>query len=124
MNEDVGREIAALGLAPERARRLLLLPLAYVAAASRRRDLALLDRLIESSVGAAQIDGMSALQHGKGLAPMEAGHHHLGAAGTQHPHTLGHRRIGQIVDEIGDAHAWAPRRGGSAREPNARRAVW
>jgi hypothetical protein len=65
MNRDAGREIAALGLEPDRARRLLLLPLAYVAAASRRRDLALLDRLIESSVGAAQIDPEgAALAHG------------------------------------------------------------
>jgi hypothetical protein len=65
MNVDAGREISALGLEPDQARRLLLLPLAYVAAASRRRDLALLDRLIESSVGAAQIDPEgAALAHG------------------------------------------------------------
>src|SRR5687767_4241380 len=65
MNEDAWREISALGLEPGQARRLLLLPLAYVAAASRRRDLALLDRLIESSVGAAQIDPEgAALAHG------------------------------------------------------------
>jgi hypothetical protein len=65
MNDDAWREISALGLGPDQARRLLLLPLAYVAAASRRRDLALLDRLIESSVGAAQIDPEgAALAHG------------------------------------------------------------
>jgi hypothetical protein len=65
MNEDAGREISALGLEPDQARRLLLLPLAYVAAASRRRDIALLDRLIESSVGAAKIDPEgAALAHG------------------------------------------------------------
>jgi hypothetical protein len=65
MNEDAWREISGLGVEPDQARRLLLLPLAYVAAASRRRDLALLDRLIESSVGAAQIDPEgAALAHG------------------------------------------------------------
>lgn len=65
MNEEAGREILALGLEPDQARRLLLLPLAYVAASSRRLDVALLDRLIESSVGAAQIDPEgAALAHG------------------------------------------------------------
>jgi hypothetical protein len=65
MQENAWPEISALGLAKDEMRRLLLLPLTYVAAASRRRDLALLDRLIESSADAAHIDPEgAALAHG------------------------------------------------------------
>ena len=65
MQEDAWQEISALGLVRDEMRRLLLLPLAYVAAASRRRDLGLLDRLIESSAEAAHIDPEGeALAHG------------------------------------------------------------
>jgi hypothetical protein len=56
MHEDAWQAVSALGLTREKPRHLLLVPLAYVAAASRRRDLALLDRLIESSAQAAKID--------------------------------------------------------------------
>src|ERR1700755_3548281 len=65
MQEDAWHEMSALGLGRDEMRRLLLLPLVYVAAASWRRDLALLDRLIERSAQAAQIhpEG-AALAHG------------------------------------------------------------
>jgi hypothetical protein len=56
MIEETGQDVAALGVPPENLRALVLLPLAYVAAASRRRDLALLDRLIENSARVAQLD--------------------------------------------------------------------
>lgn len=49
-------DVAALGVPADNLRALVLLPLAYVAAASRRRDLALLDRLIENSARVAQLD--------------------------------------------------------------------
>jgi hypothetical protein len=59
-----GQDLAALGVPPDNLRALVLLPLAYVAAASRRRDLALLDRLIENSARVAQLDlGAEALAH-------------------------------------------------------------
>lgn len=56
MTEETGQDVAALGVPPDNLRALVLLPLAYVAAASRRRDLALLDRLIENSARVAQLD--------------------------------------------------------------------
>ena len=65
MQEDAWHEVSALGVTRAAMRRLLFLPLVYVAAASRRRDIALLDRLIESSAQAAQIDREgAALAHG------------------------------------------------------------
>jgi len=65
MQQDAWNEISALGVTRDEMRRLLFLPLVYVAAASRRRDLALLDRLIESGAQAAHIDPEgAALAHG------------------------------------------------------------
>jgi hypothetical protein len=65
MQEDAWHEVSALGVGRGEMRRLLFLPLVYVAAASRRRDIALLDRLIESSAQKAQIDAEgAALAHG------------------------------------------------------------
>jgi hypothetical protein len=57
MHEHADLDISGLSLARVEPRYLLFLPLAYVAAASRRRDLALLDRLIESSARTRGIDG-------------------------------------------------------------------
>jgi hypothetical protein len=57
--------MSGLGVGRDEMRRLLFLPLVYVAAASRRRDLALLDRLIESGAQAAHVDPEgAALAHG------------------------------------------------------------
>jgi len=79
--QDAWHEVSALGVTRDEMRRLLFLPLVYVAAASRRRDLALLDGLIESGAQAAQIDAEgAALAHGWIREPPTPAQFHCGLA--------------------------------------------
>ncbi len=59
---------------------------------------------------------LQALDRRQGLAPAEAEQRHLRAPRTEHPHPLGHRRIGEVVNEIGDLDHLSPfrRRNGEA----------